>query len=135
MESPLKMRFLICELKADNFFGGSVSGSIPNHFPIYYKLSEHMETGRRCLFDIWKTNSPNGETSLSTVNLNSQLEPSLTRTSRQLEPIFVSLQVIFYTILPSTTRIPDNSKLFQFSLKVRVIGIRLYILKLVTIKD
>ena len=40
--------------------------------------------------------------------------------------IFISLQIVFYMILPSITRTPDNSNCFLFPLKVRVIGIRLY---------
>ena len=40
-----------------------------------------------------------------------QLEPSITRTFRQLEAIFVSLRVIFYIILPSITRTTLNSGL------------------------
>ena len=51
---------------------------------------------------------------------------SNTVNSRNLEPSFVSLEVIFYIILPSITRTPDISKLYQFPLKVRVIGSRLY---------
>ena len=45
------------------------------------------------------------------------------------EAIFISLQSIFYIILPSITRTPDNSK-FLFPLKVRIIGSRLYLINL-----
>ena len=45
------------------------------------------------------------------------------------EAIFISLQSIFYTILPSITRTPDNSN-FLFPLKVRIIGSRLYLINL-----
>ena len=51
-----------------------------------------------------------------------QLEPSIPRTSRLLEASFISLQIIFYIILPSITRIPDNSNFFLLPLKVRIIG-------------
>ena len=44
------------------------------------------------------------------------------------EAIFISLQSIFYIILPSITR-PDNSN-FLFPLKVRIIGSRLYLINL-----
>ena len=37
----------------------------------------------------------------------------------------IFFQVIFYKILPSITRTPGNSNLFQFPLKVWVIGSRL----------
>ena len=40
--------------------------------------------------------------------------------------MFISRQIIFYIILPSTTRTPDNSNFFLFPLKVRIIGSRLY---------
>ena len=36
------------------------------------------------------------------------------------------LQIVFYIILPSITRTPDNSNFFLFPLKVRIIGSRLY---------
>ena len=45
------------------------------------------------------------------------------------EAIFISLQSIFYIILPSITRTPDNSK-FCFPSKVRIIGSRLYLIYL-----
>ena len=45
------------------------------------------------------------------------------------EAIFISLQSIFYIILPSITRTPDNSN-FLFPLKVRIIGSRLYLINL-----
>ena len=45
------------------------------------------------------------------------------------EAIFISLQSIFYRILPSITRTPDNSN-FLFPLKVRIIGSRLYLINL-----
>ena len=41
------------------------------------------------------------------------------------EAIFISLHIVFYIMLPSITRTPDNSNCFLFPLKVRVIGIRL----------
>ena len=40
--------------------------------------------------------------------------------------IFISLRIVFYIILPSITRTPDNSNCFLFPLKVRIIGSRLY---------
>ena len=43
------------------------------------------------------------------------------------ETIFISLQRVFYIILPSITRTPDNSN-FLFPLKVRIIGSRLYLI-------
>ena len=45
------------------------------------------------------------------------------------ETIFISLQRVFYIILPSITRTPDNSN-FLFPLKVRIIGSRLYLINL-----
>ena len=45
------------------------------------------------------------------------------------EAIFISLQSIFYIILPSITRTPDNSN-FLFPWKVRIIGSRLYLINL-----
>ena len=38
---------------------------------------------------------------------------------------FISLKIVFYIILPSITRTPDNSNFFLFPLKVRIIGSRL----------
>ena len=43
------------------------------------------------------------------------------------ERFFISLQNIFYIILPLITRTPDNSNVFLFPSKVRIIGIRLYL--------
>ena len=40
---------------------------------------------------------------------------------------YISLQIVFYIILPSITRTPDNSNFFLFPLKVRIIGSQLYI--------
>ena len=54
-----------------------------------------------------------------------QLEPPIPRTSRLLEAIFISLQIIFYIILPLITWTPDNSKFFLLPWKVRIIGSRL----------
>ena len=63
---------------------------------------------------------------LSPFSVYSRLPISRTlANSNQFSP--VSLQVIFYIIFPSITRTPDNSKLIQFPLKVRVIGSRLYV--------
>ena len=45
------------------------------------------------------------------------------------EAIFISLQSIFYIILPSITRTPDNSN-FLFPSKVRIIGSGLYLINL-----
>ena len=46
----------------------------------------------------------------------------VTRTSRQLEAIYIYLQIVFCIILPSITRTPNNSNFFLFPLKVRIIG-------------
>ena len=50
----------------------------------------------------------------------------ITRTSRYLQVIYISLQILFYIILPSITRTPDNSNFFLYPLKIRIIGSRLY---------
>ena len=57
-------------------------------------------------------------------NSNFFLFPSLTV---RIIGSYLYLQIVFYIILPSITRTPDNSNFCLFPLKVRIIGSQLYL--------